>query len=253
MMFIQRADNLAKLIGMRIILTSGSTKCSNVMHHSPCFSCFLFEDFSYWMHLHLLFWPHVTCVMTFLFSVVTLHWLLSFMHSHLKTEADIGIVLFHITCREFTCFYILKIRIIFVVQDFWCSAYNVHQKPSRGRTKNTWWWTIHYAALHLLYGQKLCQTDSISHKWNIISLIWKNHWTVKYSSLWLHLSWGPVKLPHYPKAWHLKLWGKITGSWIIGSCDLITLIFRSVDGTHWLNSPKYDIHPLKKSSTYKAK
>ena len=64
------------------------------------------------------------CVCTFCFdpmfplSFVTLHWLLCFLSSHLQTEADIGIVLFHITCREFIYFHTLKIRLIFVVRIF---------------------------------------------------------------------------------------------------------------------------------------
>ena len=40
-----------------------------------------------------------------------------FLLSRLRTEADKGIVAFHIIVREFLYFHILKIRIFFVVQD----------------------------------------------------------------------------------------------------------------------------------------
>ena len=43
--------------------------------------------------------------------------------SRLKTEADIGILSFHITRRGFVHFHIPKIRIFFVVQEIWRSVY----------------------------------------------------------------------------------------------------------------------------------
>ena len=49
-------------------------------------------------------------------SLVTLHLLLCCL-SRFKTEADTGIVSFHITFREFVFFHIQKVKIFFVVQD----------------------------------------------------------------------------------------------------------------------------------------
>ena len=54
----------------------------------------------------------------FPFSPVTLQRLLCLLLSRLKAEADIGIVAFHKTFREFLYFHILKMRIVFVMQDF---------------------------------------------------------------------------------------------------------------------------------------
>ena len=100
-MFIQRADQLAKLMETRIILTKNVSRASCLkICHGECDSTFSFD-------------PILP------FSLVTLHWLLCLLLSRLKTEADRGIVDF----TKFPYFHILKMMIFFVVQDFWRSLY----------------------------------------------------------------------------------------------------------------------------------
>ena len=96
-MFIQRADNLAKLIGTTIIFTFGS------LEHKVQYLYALFIMIDNVSHVSCLKNVLAECVCTFCFdpmftcSLVKLHWLLCFLLSRVKIKADISIVSFHMT------------------------------------------------------------------------------------------------------------------------------------------------------------
>ena len=75
---------------------------------------------------------HVSCLKNFLVNAFALSVLIPYSPLLLSGFTDCIVscflawkrkLIFHITCREFTYFHILKIRITFVVQEFWRSVY----------------------------------------------------------------------------------------------------------------------------------
>ena len=89
--------------------------CS-IHHVWKCFSCFLFNNFSWWMRLHFRFWHHLplfSCLASLIalspaFSLENWSW-------------------FHKNLREFPYFHILKMGIFVVVREILRSVYILDQ------------------------------------------------------------------------------------------------------------------------------